>query len=544
MRKLFFFLSVFLLTSYMFSLEVDRDELQSAKNETIEFINYVGPHKVIESVASIKGIGSTMGSVVASSPTEPSNSDKNAKYYVVHAINQDEASKLDADIIFINSDATVDHIKNLRRIISAYLISAYGYSESDAYTLSVFITVYNAVNRGNLSSYQNKYKNVVLQYLDASNCGLSVNYSDWPGKSQIVIPLFDVSRGGLSTVDTSVISDAKVVESMQSDDDKNIDNRKDMVDLKERESEEASKNAQESQKQAVEEQSKLEEQKKATESAKKEVENAKKEAEVKQEEAQKAQEVAEQNPNDKEAQKEAEAKQEEAQKAQETVAEKEQVAEQEQAKQEEQQQKTDEAKEEAKKEQELADVKQNEAQNERKEIAKDQQIVQKEEIAQAKMPTEYGIILTDESKLLSKLVKFNSENGEIIKNSPVSVIRNRTIYKVSNGYLAIAGENKGNSTVKLVLLDVDTMEITSESNETVSDSSVLVKDGSDYYCVIQSDKNWTVAKYDESLSLKLKSDVNVKSSTPITITDSGLVVTDSNGKLAILSKQDLKNISK
>lgn len=544
MKKLFFFLSVFLLSSLLFSLEVDRNELQSTENQTIEFINYSGPHKVIESIDAIKGIGTSLGNAVSPSPTEPITTQTNAKYYVVHAIDNSTNSKLDADIMFINSDATVDHIVNLRRIISAYLTSAYGYSQSDADTLAVFITVYNAVNRGKISSYQDKYKDAVINNLTSDNCGLSINYSDWPGKSQIVIPLYDVSKGGLSTVDTSVISDSKVVESMQTDDGKNIDSRKEMVDIKEREATEASQNAQDSQKKAVEEQTKLENQKKTTDNAKQDLQNSKKEADTKQQEAQKSQEIADKNPNDKVAAKEAEKKQEEAKQAQEVVQEKEAVVQTEQEKLDEQQQKTDAAKEQAKTEQERADVKQNEAQTERKEIAKDQQIVQKEEIAQAKMSTEYGIILSDESKMLSKLVKFNTATGEIIKTSPVSVIRNRSIYKTTYGYLAIAGENKGNSTVKLVLLDADTMEIIKESNETISENSVLINDSNNYYCVIQSDKNWTIAKYDETLTLKLKSNINVKSSTPITITDSGIVVTDSNGKLAVLSKQDLSNIAK
>src|SRR5574344_964627 len=521
MKKLFFFLSVFLLSSLLFSLEVDRNELQSTENQTIEFINYSGPHKVIESIDAIKGIGTSLGNAVSPSPTEPITSQTNAKYYVVHAIDNSTNSKLDADIMFINSDATVDHIVNLRRIISAYLTSAYGYSQSDADTLAVFITVYNAVNRGKISSYQDKYKDAVINNLTSDNCGLSINYSDWPGKSQIVIPLYDVSKGGLSTVDTSVISDSKVVESMQTDDGKNIDSRKEMVDIKEKEATEASQNAQDSQKKAVEEQTKLENQKKTTDNAKQDLQNSKKEADTKQHEAQKSQEIADKNPNDKVAAKEAEKKQEEAKQAQEVVQEKEAVDQTEQEKQDEKQQKT-----------------------ERKEIAKDQQIVQKEEIAQAKMSTEYGIILSDESKMLSKLVKFNTATGEIIKTSPVSVIRNRSIYKTTDGYLAIAGENKGNSTVKLVLLDADTMEIIKESNETISENSVLINDSNNYYCVIQSDKNWTIAKYDETLTLKLKSNINVKSSTPITITDSGIVVTDSNGKLAVLSKQDLSNIAK
>ena len=440
-------LSIFVLLSLIFSSaifanQVNENELKNAGNETIEFINYTGPHKVIETIEAIKGIGSDLGSKI----TKESFSDvgnKN-KYYVIHAVDPAEKGKLDADILYLGKNAGVDHIKNLRRIISAYLSSAYGYSEKDADTLAVFITVYNAVYRGNLDIYKSKYKDVVTKNLSAENCGLSVTYKDWPGKSEIVIPLNDVN-GGLSTVDTSVISDSKVVDSMQEDDDKNVQSRKDMVDIKEREAENATEKAQESQKKAVEEQKKLEEEKQKTQEVKKEAEEAQKKAE--------------ENPDDEQAQQEAEEKQQA-------------VKEQEQ-KQEEQQAKTDEAKQEAAEQQAIADKKQTEAQTERKEIAQDQQEIQQKEAENARVPSEFGIILSDEEKLLSRLVKFNTQNGEIIKSSPVSVIRNRTIYENGENYIAIAGETEGNATVKLVLIDNVNMEIVKESQETKQEETTV-----------------------------------------------------------------------
>jgi len=156
------------------------------------------------------------------------------------------------------------------------------------------------------------------------------------------------------------------------------------------------------------------------------------------------------------------------------------------------------------------------------------------------MPSAYGIILSDEENILSRLVKFNTENGEVIKASPVTVIRNRTIYKTSDAYIAIAGENTGKGTIKLVLIDEETMEIFAESEATVSENSVLVKDGDDYYCVIKDGKNYVVAKYDEALTLKLKSKVNVTEATPITVSDSGIIVTDNKGNLKLLSKETLE----
>lgn len=517
------------LSTTAFALEVDENELKSTGTiDTVVFVNYTGPHAKIDSLNSIKKIGSDLGTVIAADPEKMTNTGAANKYSVIHAIDPSESGKLDADILLIGPNATVDHIKNLRYIIASYLSSAYGYSEQDAETVAVFVTVYNAVYRGNTEYFAKKYKNIVNSNLTADKCGLALNYKDWPGKSQIVIPLYDV-KGGLSSVDTSVISDKEVVKHMQEDDDKNVESRKQMVDIKEREAEEATEKAQEAQKKAVEEQKKLQEEKQKTQEVKKEAETAKKEAEQ-------AKKVAEENPNDKKAQEEAAKKQEVAKEKQEELKAQEE-------KQAEQEEKTEEAKETAAEKQAVADKKTNEAQEERKEIAKDQQEVIEKAIKDAATPAVYGMELTDEDQLLSTLIKVNSQNGQIIKTSPVTYIRNRTMFQAGENFIAIAGENKGNGAVKLVLLSPDTMEISAESNEIVHENSVLIQDGTDYYCVIQDGKNWVLAKYDQELTLNLKSPVPLMSSTPVSITEAGILVTGAKGYVKLLDKSDLTEIS-
>ena len=244
-RKVF---SVALVASFLLSsagaISVDENELRTTNGEVIQFENYTGPHAVIETADAIRGIGVNLGRrVSAADITTNATYGRGEKYTVIHAVDPSTQEKLDADILLINENATVDHIRNLRRIIAGYLSSAYGYSASDASTLATFVTVYNAVYRGRYSDFQNKYKTVVLNNLDSNKCGLSTRWDEWPGNSQIVIPLFDLN-GGLSTVDTSVISDKDVINSMQEEDDKGIDERVNMTDLKEREADAYSDKAQ------------------------------------------------------------------------------------------------------------------------------------------------------------------------------------------------------------------------------------------------------------------------------------------------------------
>jgi len=531
MKKLISSFFVMIAAVAVWSLEVNTSELKNVNDQNeIQFINYEGPHSVINSAASIKGIGSEIGSQVSNSLDTSNLKGNPSKYYVIHAVDLSVKGKLDADILVIGPDAEVDHINNLRRIISGYLSSAYNYSEQDSDTLAVFITVYNAVYRGFLDLLKNKYKDVVISNLDETNCGLSVNYEEWAGKSQIIIPLFDVMNGGISTIDTSVISDKSVVQSMKMDDDMNLESRKNLVDIKEREVDEATAAAKDAQKKSVENQKLLEKEKEKTAELKQEADESKAEAQEKKQ-------IADENPENEELKKQAEEAQEEYEAKQSEY----------EAQKEHQQQiekQTAESKEYAKEQQALADRKQTEAQSDRKEIAKDQTIVQEREIAQASIIPEYAIILVDGKKQFSRIVKYDSATGEVIKNSPVTVIRSREFYKVGNNYLAIAGENKKNGAVKLVLIDSEKLEIIAESTNVIAEHSVLISDAESYYCVIQENKEYYLGKFDTSLMLRMKSALPVAQNTSITVTENAIVVTGNDGKLKAFDKNDISSLLK
>lgn len=530
MKRLVLLSMIFLAFFSLNALEVNQTELQTVSNDVIEFINYTGPHSVINTKDEIAGIGKSLGEEVAPEVANNfSTGDKN-KYYVIHAVDSSVKSGLDADILILGKDANVDHIKNLRLIISSYLTSAYNYSQSDADTLAVFITVYNAVYRNDLNTFNSKYKEIVTKNLTQESCGISVNYKDWAGNSQIVIPLLNPVDGGLSTIDTSIISDSTVIKSMQEEDERGVDERKNLVDIKEREADVAQEEAKEAQKEATvakQEVTKAQEELKQVEETKKEVEK----------ELEEVKEELEKNPTDEklqEAVKEAEEKVEEVkqqvQQAEEKVEEAKEVAK--------------EKAEEAKEAQTFADKKVTEAQTERTNIASDQQKNIAEAKAEAKMVTTYGLQLVDSSKLLSKLVFMDVDTGNIVKSSPVQVIRNRTLVATDNGFAVIAGETSGkNQAIRLVILDNEDLEIQMQTEEDVAPNAVLTYVDNYLYTVVKSNSGYVVAKYSSDLRLQAKSTLNVLDVSPITVTDKGIVVTDSYGAVKLLSKTDLSLIS-
>ena len=240
------------LNMFAATIEVNRNELESTDSSAVEFESFGGPWQVIETADAIRGIGGNLGSIIARNIAEASVAGSGEKYTLIHAVgdSQEGVQKFSADILVINENAGVDHIKNLRRIISGYLENAYGYSREDADALAVFITVYNAVYRGQIETFSAKYTDSVLRNLEQAKVGLSTNWQDWAGKSQIVIPLGEYS--GMATVETSVISDEKVIDVLKQDEDKNIEAREKLADIKERESQSASQNAIKAQREATE----------------------------------------------------------------------------------------------------------------------------------------------------------------------------------------------------------------------------------------------------------------------------------------------------
>lgn len=516
--------TIFALTA----LEVNQSEIQSVSSESIQFENYTGPHKTVDTLEAIRAIGTGLGKPVSRSVSTSATFNLNGKYSVIHAVDSTTKEKLDADILIIGSDATVDHIKNLRQIIASYLTAAYGYSEKDAATIATFVTVYNAVYRGRMQVFTERYKTVVTDNLTQSKCGLSTKWNEWPGQSQIVIPLSDLS-GGLSTVDTSTISDREVIDSMREEDDRGIDERKEMVELKEREAEEAEKKAETAQQKA--------------DDAQKRADEAQKKADTARSTAEEKKQQAAQNPTDSTKQKEAEEAQKKADEAQKEA--------------DQAQEEADEAQEEADEAQDKADQKNEEAAQEREDIAQDQKEVIERTTAASATPQQTTVIgLTSTSGTYSQMVKVDAANGRLVKGSPVTVIRGKTILPAGNvnitdttgktvssaAYMAVCGSASGSGTVKLCLLDSDNMEIQAESSETLADNSVLVQNGSDYYCVIQSGDSYVIGKYNASLKLQKSSTVAVSPETPITVTQKGLVVTAPNGAPVLLNAADLSQV--
>jgi len=526
-------LFIFFAIPVLFGLEVDRSEIKpGSAGDSITFINYSGPYSVISSVEEINGIGTSLGKGIAAS----GSSGDPSRYYVIHAVDTAVKTGFDADILILGEKAGVDHIDNLRRIISSYLSAAYGYSAKDSATLATFITIYNAVYRGKIDVFQSRYKPVVMKNLSPDKAGLSVRYDEWPGKTQIVIPLSDPRLAGtVSSIDTTSLTDKAVVEKIKEDSTTATDTRKAMTELKTKEGDAAQARADSAKQDAA--QTRTDEAKKQADLA-----SAQKEADATKAAADTAAKTAKENPDNQAAQAKAAETQKVADQKAAAVTEKktELAATQEKAA-------TAEATAQA--DQKLADTKQKEAQTENKEIASDtqKQIDQKDaqnktaglaSLASALPAT--GLKIVDDQNFLGEPVIVNLNDGSIMKTSTLNTIRGRILYDTGSGLLAIAGKKGGNAAIKLVLLDPATLEITKQGADSIAENSLLVQNANDYYAVIETDSGaFVLGRFDKNLEAKAKSAIEVKPYTAITVTEKGLLVQDKSGAIKLIRASDL-----
>jgi hypothetical protein len=511
---LYFFAALLIAAGTAGAQQVDREELE--KNQApIAFINYEGPYVRIETTGQIRGIGYGLGSIVRSGNPRPGAPNR---YFVIHSVTAGEEGRLDADIFGLGVDTGVDHIKNLRLIIRGYLEAAYAYSERDAALLAEYITIYNAVYRGDWDYFGGRYKSPVIAFLSREKAGLSIRYDEWPGQTLMLIPL---GPGGLSSVDTSSIGDSRVVDELRREEDRGIEQRQDMVDLKEREAEEAEQRAS-AQREAIQE----EERRIAGERE----QLGRERDEIAREQAQ--------NQADREAGRIGEG---EAARRDTELAARERELDQREAGIERREEDLAGDREEAQRTEEFAQRKTEEAQQEREEIARDQQeiIRQEEERAPAAESGVLGVTLLYPDSGLGRLIRLNPLSGTELRRSSLSTVNARTLTITGGRIIAVAGENRGNGAIRLIEISSDTLEMVKQGDDDIHPASLLWANGTDLYALTVSRGSVYLGRFIADLVRQAQSAVQVHPYATVVITDGLLVTQRADGSAVFLKPGDL-----
>ena len=225
MKRILFAALIILISVSAFALEVDTDEIRSPE---IVFRNYAGTAHKPDPFNEIREIGIILARGVKKSG-DNTLFRYHMKYSIYRATGTDEEGKLAADILSIDQGASIDHIKNVRRIIASYIKNMYGYSDAEARSIALYTTYYNAVHRSDMEYFSGKYRKAVLSRITKENAGIARAWDQWPGKTKILIPLTaDKKRG--KGIDPFAISDKDTRDAVNRDG--KIPERKEMVDLR------------------------------------------------------------------------------------------------------------------------------------------------------------------------------------------------------------------------------------------------------------------------------------------------------------------------
>ncbi|MCL2805480.1 MAG: hypothetical protein FWD26_06045 [Treponema sp.] len=501
--------------------QVNRDELQDLP--PVVFINYEGPHSRVNTREEIRQIGVGLGRQISErergiAPTLNAMSAEqrrtysyrfeagtNNRYFIIHSISGLEEGKIDADILGLGVDTGVDHIRNLRVIIQGYLQAAYDYNERDAALLAEYITVYNAVYRGNWDYFTGRFKSQVINHLTRDRAGLSIRYDEWPGRTLILIPL---GHGGISSIDTSTITDSRVIEEMRREDDQGVPQRQQMVDLIEREAERAERQAQTQRETVRQEERQIAQERQETQQERQRVQENRTAGRITEEEAKQAE--------------------------QELDRREEQIAQREEELQE--------RRDEATRLEEFAEQKTEEAQQQREEIARDQQAV----IVQETTGGVYGVTIERENPPVSmgRLVLLNPANGNEIRRSPLNLIHSRTVTFIGGRILAIAGENTGRGAIRLIELNQTNLEMAKQGDDDIQNGSLLWVNGNDLYAITVDlrSSHCYLGRFNTNLVMQARSNVRVHPEGTVTIQQGRLLTQRPDGSAMALNPTDLTEI--
>jgi len=558
MKKILFIMILFLCAlSPLSALEVDIDEI--SKSGRVNFTNYEGAGRKYESVSQIKSIGYQL-SYKKKQGSESDVFRYHMKYHVLRVASEDP-EKYSSDIFFIDREASVDHIKNVRRIISAYLEESYSYTVREADAIALYLTYYNAVYRGNTDYFASKYSRSILKHLTKQNAGISTKYNEWPGRTAIVIPLTKESKKGkLEKIDPFAISDEKTTSEVKKDKE-NKDERKEIIELKKQDIEKSRTELNEEKKKLEEKKKTITEEKKKTEDKKEEITKKKEEIKKEKEETSKITDPEEKKKKEEEVKK----KEEEIKKEEKQIKETEEKIKKDEDTIKKTEEQTEKKEDEIKKKEENVRKETGEITEEKKDEEKtpaedtltkkeeelkkkEEELDKREDILKDKQsdPNIFGLKLyylkvrdyLEGGHYNNELYMINASTKKIDFKSPVTNICGRRYDVSSGGIVVISHQGDHVSGHRLTLIDREKLTVKATGENDIFWRSFIEIRENNIYAIIKEGNSYHLGKFDQELKLIAKSKEKISEDTFITFFDEYIYINREDKSIIVLNKND------
>jgi hypothetical protein len=138
------------------------------------------------------------------------------------------------------------------------------------------------------------------------------------------------------------------------------------------------------------------------------------------------------------------------------------------------------------------------------------------------------------------VVQVNPGTGAEIRRSGFNTVNGRTLAFVEGRLLAIAGETRGNAAIRLVEIDMDSLEIVSQGNDNIHPASLLWVNGTDLYAIITSEDGAYLGRFDVLLSRQAVSETAVHPFASVSFQNGLLVTQRADGSVLILNPKELR----
>lgn len=494
---------------------VDSAELQGAAGD-IEFVSNTALPQVINTRAQIEALGRGPGALIRGGAELAGD---RSRYFVIHRLYPAEADRLDADIFGIGPDSGVDTIDNLRLIVQSYLEAAYSYPAADAALLARYITIYNAVYRNNRDYFTRRYKTPLLADLTPGSEGIATRFDQWAGRTLMLIPLQTAVAGSPSAIDTGAISDSAVVNKLREDDDRGVEQRQAMVDLKEREADRAAADAAKQREANDDETKRIAAEQQRVDAEKRRVADEQAKAASEKEAAKTPEEKA-------------------------AATEKEAALAREEAKLAEDEKKLDERKEglaeskrEADETQAFADRKDEEARAEREAISADQrEMITGARAAAPSAPSGVPAVRLSGASSRGTLIRVNPTAGDTLQTSALHQVAARSLVTVDGKLFAIAGNAPD---ARIIEIDPAALQSVKQGTETMNADTPIWNQGNNLYAIVSHDGKDYLARFDTGLEKKAESAVAVHPWASVSFQGDRIITQNASGAVIILKASDL-----
>ena len=177
-----------LLLSYSSLFAQEKAKLGESEirdSEKIKFTNRSNARAAENVKRQNDQIGRKLSEMIEAEP----NSVHEYKDVSVRRIYADKNGHFGGDIISLDSDSGFGHINSIYRILASYIQNSFGYQEDKADIIALYVLYYNAMHRSEKSYFKTKYSEKLLDVLKVNSTGIGKTFKEWPGRTQIVIPL-------------------------------------------------------------------------------------------------------------------------------------------------------------------------------------------------------------------------------------------------------------------------------------------------------------------------------------------------------------------